>query len=75
VKIVSVLALVASATLSDTSTALADQSDADSITVLVAPDPGGIEKGLTGTHILRTRAAERSKSDDAARLCMGGCMR
>jgi len=66
VKIVSVLALVASARLLDTSTALADQSDADSITVLVAPDPGGIEKGLTGTHILRTRAAERSKSDDAA---------
>jgi hypothetical protein len=66
VKIVLVLALVASAALSYTSTALADQSDADSITVLVAPDPGGIEKGLTGTHILRTRAAERSKSGDAA---------
>jgi hypothetical protein len=65
IKIVLVLALVASAALSETSTAFADRG-ADAITVLVAPDPGGIEKGLTGTHILRTRAAERSRSGDAA---------
>lgn len=61
-----VLALVASEAFSETSTAFADRGDADAITVLVAPDAGGIEKGLTGTHILRTRAAERSKSGDAA---------
>jgi hypothetical protein len=66
IKIVLVLALVASAAFSETSAALADQSDANAISVLVAPDPGGIEKGLTGTHILRTRVAERSKSGDAA---------
>jgi hypothetical protein len=66
VNMVLVLALVASTALSDTYTALADQSDVDAITVLVAPDPGGIENGLTGTHTLRTQVAERSKSGDPA---------
>jgi hypothetical protein len=41
-------------------------TEADQITVTVARDAGGTEKGLTGTYSLRTQPAERSKLGDAA---------
>jgi hypothetical protein len=48
-----------------TTTAIAGTAGADQITVTVAPDAGGVEKGLTGTHIVRTQVTERSKAGDA----------
>jgi hypothetical protein len=72
VKMVLGLALAASAAFSETGTAVAGRGGADEITVLVAPDPAGIEKGLTGTHILQTRAAQRSRLGDA--VMMVGCV-
>jgi hypothetical protein len=38
----------------------------DQITVTVAPDAGNTDRTLTGTHILRTQPAERSKLGDTA---------
>jgi hypothetical protein len=39
---------------------LAAQVIADRIVVRVEPDTDGVEKGLTGTHVLRTQSAQRS---------------
>ena len=47
--------------LSLTATAAAPS---DQITVTVAPDAGNIGRELTGTHVLRTQPAERSKLGD-----------
>jgi hypothetical protein len=41
-------------------------ASSDQITVTVAPDAGNIERGLTGTHTLQTRPAQRSKLGDTA---------
>jgi hypothetical protein len=38
----------------------------DQITVTVAPDAAGAERGLIGTHSLQTQPAERSKLGDTA---------
>ena len=53
----------ATATVADSGAS--DTGAADQITVTVAPDAGGLEKGLTGIHILQTQSAGRSKPGDA----------
>lgn len=55
VALVLVLVLVATAAASS-----------DQITVTVGPDAGNTDRALTGTHILRTQPAERSKLGDTA---------
>jgi hypothetical protein len=41
-------------------------ASSDQITVTVAPDAGNTDSILTGTHLLRTQPAERSKLGDIA---------
>ena len=42
----------------------ADVALPDSVTVTVGPDAGGVEKGLTGSHVLQMRPAARSKAGE-----------
>jgi hypothetical protein len=57
----------ANAEFSQTATAtVVGTAAAEEITVMVEPDAGGIEKGLTGTHIVRTQVTERSKVGGAS---------
>jgi hypothetical protein len=49
---------------------LAAEVVADRIVVSVVPDTDGVEKGLTGTHVVRTQPAERS-SENLVEMTVG----
>ena len=55
-------ALTTGTAFSQVAAAASDPAAEDQVTVTVSPDARGIEKGLTGTHVVQTRAAVRSKS-------------
>ena len=67
-----VCALVADMALAPHAAEAADTGLSTSIAVTVRPDPSGIENGLTGLHMLRTRSADRSKSGEPQ--MMVGCV-
>ena len=55
------IAIVLAATLTTDGAFAQVAPAAHRVAVTVAPDAGGIEKGLTGTHVFQTRVAARSK--------------
>lgn len=62
VAIVLSAAMVAEAAFAQVAPTASGLAVAEQVTVTVSPDAGGIEKGLTGTHMFQTRVAARSKT-------------